>query len=89
MKPFQFCLPKLQIFPSLVEAWSNNLYTVITMIKRFLPLYRLQYQSLAEFASLKTHYELLDVDEGASFKEIKEKYLAKSKMYHPDVSSDT
>jgi curved DNA-binding protein CbpA len=38
---------------------------------------------------LKTHYELLDVDEGASFKEIKEKYLAKSKMYHPDVSSDT
>jgi curved DNA-binding protein CbpA len=28
----------------------------------------------------------LEVDEGANFKEIREKYLVSSKMYHPDIS---
>lgn len=27
--------------------------------------------------------------EGANFKEIKEKYILKSKIYHPDVAKDT
>ena len=35
------------------------------------------------------HYDILKVQEQASFKEIKEKYIYQSKKYHPDVSPET
>jgi DnaJ-class molecular chaperone len=53
------------------------------MMKPLVPLWRrLQARAVGAFG---THYEQLEVGEGASFKEVREKYLEMSKRFHPDL----
>ena len=40
------------------------------------------------FSSKKDYYKILGIDKSASIEEIKEAYITKAKIYHPDVRSD-
>ena len=39
------------------------------------------------FSTIRNHYEVLNLTMEASFEAIKEKYIQKSKIYHPDSST--
>lgn len=40
------------------------------------------------FSSKKDYYKILGLDRSATIEEIKDAYITKAKIYHPDVRSD-